>query len=357
MARRPASYYSVQYCRYKYLESDGVIQHPTTAAPDSGKHNSDKNTAATLLISMQPNGRRDGKDNHPPEERPQEAPAGTDSIASETTALLLAQQQQQQQQYRRPFPATTIFQGADFRCWPTKMLGIAFVAALFCWSIVHRQDRPTITPIVQQSSSRLDLMTTSRSSEEDHATKNANSTTTASPFPVDFVWGVATSAYQIEGAVQEDGRGETVWDVFVRQPDTILDGSTGDAADDHYHRMRQDVALMNSLHIRAYRFSIAWSRILPNGGTARGSGRDDDEIVNAAGIDFYHQLIDELLLHGIEPYITLFHWDLPQALQENLDGGWLDRRCVDAFVEYARVVFQNFSPKVKHFITLNEPWT
>lgn len=166
------------------------------------------------------------------------------------------------------------------------------------------------------------------------------------PFPVDFVWGVATSAYQIEGAVMEDGRGETIWDTFVRIPDAVLDNSTGDVADDHYHRWKEDVALMKSLNVTAYRFSIAWSRILPTG---RGA-------VNEAGIQFYDRLVDELLANSIEPWITLFHWDLPQALQDDF-GGWLDPRTVDAFTEYASVVFQRYAPKVKRFITLNEPWT
>jgi Glycosyl hydrolase family 1 len=166
------------------------------------------------------------------------------------------------------------------------------------------------------------------------------------PFPSDFVWGVATSAYQIEGAVTEDGRGVTIWDTFVLVPGAVADNSTGVTADDHYHRWKDDVALMKSLHVTAYRFSIAWSRILPTG---RGT-------INAAGIRFYETLIDELLANDIEPWITLFHWDLPQSLQDDF-GGWLDHRTVDAFADYARVVFQSFCPKVKRFITLNEPWT
>jgi beta-glucosidase len=171
-------------------------------------------------------------------------------------------------------------------------------------------------------------------------------TDAAEPFPADFVWGGATSSYQIEGATQQDGRGETIWDAFVRIPGNILDGSTGDVADDHYHLYQQDVALMKSLNVKAYRFSIAWSRILPTG---KGP-------VNEAGLGFYDRLIDELLNHGIEPWITLFHWDLPQALQTEYEG-WLDRRTVDCFSDYARIIFQNFSHKVKRFITLNEPWT
>jgi beta-glucosidase/6-phospho-beta-glucosidase/beta-galactosidase len=137
-----------------------------------------------------------------------------------------------------------------------------------------------------------------------------------------------------------------------------MDHSNGDIADDHYHRMKQDVALLKSLNVRAYRFSMAWSRIIVP------TGRDDDDdratttttTINEAGVQFYHQLIDELLLHGITPYVTLFHWDLPQPLQQEF-GGWLDRRCIDAFVDYARIVFDCFASKVKHFITINEPWT
>lgn len=186
-------------------------------------------------------------------------------------------------------------------------------------------------------------------------TVSANSTTTMvssdivqqeQKFPFNFVWGVATSAYQIEGAVHEDGRGPTIWDVFVQIPGHVLDGSTGDIADDHYHRYKDDIELMKSLNIQAYRFSIAWSRILPTG---RGP-------INMAGIHYYNDLIDELLQQNIQPWITLFHWDLPQALQDEYNG-WMDIHTVNYFVEYANIVFQHFSHKVKHFITINEPWT
>ena len=184
---------------------------------------------------------------------------------------------------------------------------------------------------------------------------NSTKTTTASPeivqqkeqkFPSNFVWGVATSAYQIEGAVHDDHRGPTIWDVFVEIPGHVLDGSTGDIADDHYHRYKDDIQLMKDLNVRAYRFSIAWSRILPTG---RGP-------INMAGIHFYSDLIDELLRQNIQPWITLFHWDLPQTLQDECNG-WMDQRTVNYFVEYATIVFQHFGHKVKRFITINEPWT
>ena len=171
------------------------------------------------------------------------------------------------------------------------------------------------------------------------------------PFPDHFVWGVATSAYQIEGAVQE--RGRTIWDAFCEIPGNILDGSTGNVANDHYHLFTTDVALMKSLNVRAYRFSIAWSRLLP-------TGRHRDS-VSVAGIQFYHDLIDELLRQNIEPWITLFHWDLPLTLQEDDDnnngGGWLNVTTISAFVDYAELVFQEYGHKVKRFITINEPWT
>lgn len=165
-------------------------------------------------------------------------------------------------------------------------------------------------------------------------------------FPSGFVWGVATSAYQIEGATHEDGRGPSVWDVFVKEDGVISDGSNGDVADDHYHLWREDIQIMVDLNVSAYRFSISWSRILPKG---RGE-------VNQKGIEFYDRLIDALLEKQIVPWITLFHWDLPQALEDDF-GGWLDERTIDAFEEYSRVIFKHFSHKVKHFITLNEPWT
>lgn len=165
-------------------------------------------------------------------------------------------------------------------------------------------------------------------------------------FPPDFVWGVATSAYQIEGAAALDGRGPSIWDVFVQKPHAILDHSNGSIADDHYHLYKSDVKLLVELGVTSYRFSLSWSRILPNGTLP----------VNQKGLDFYHVLVDELLENNIQPWITLFHWDLPNSLQESY-GGWLDDRTVDAFVDYAELVFDNFADRVQYFITINEPWT
>lgn len=163
-------------------------------------------------------------------------------------------------------------------------------------------------------------------------------------FPKDFVWGTATASYQIEGAWNKDGKGESIWDRFSHTPGKVLNGDTGDVACDHYHRWRDDIQLMKDLGIKAYRFSIAWPRILPSG-----SGK-----VNEAGLEFYSQLVDGLLEVGIEPYATLYHWDLPQALQDK--GGWADRMVVDAFVEYADITTRALGDRVKNWITLNEPW-
>jgi beta-glucosidase len=163
-------------------------------------------------------------------------------------------------------------------------------------------------------------------------------------FPAGFLWGFATSAYQIEGAWDEDGRGMSVWDDFVRRPFHIVDGSTGDVACDHYHRMAEDVALMGDLGIGAYRFSIAWPRIVPAG---RGP-------VNQPGLDFYDRLVDQLLAAGIAPIATLNHWDLPLALEAS--GGWRDRATVGAFVDYAGIVFGRLGDRVPTWLTHNEPW-
>jgi beta-glucosidase len=163
-------------------------------------------------------------------------------------------------------------------------------------------------------------------------------------FPPGFVWGAATSAYQIEGAVHEDGRGESIWDRFSRTPNKVEDGTTGDVACDHYHRWKDDVALMKRLGLCAYRFSIAWPRIVPQGTGAP----------NARGLDFYSKLVDQMLALGIEPYVTLYHWDLPQVLQDV--GGWANRATAEAFVRYAEIVARTLGDRVKYWITHNEPW-
>jgi beta-glucosidase len=162
-------------------------------------------------------------------------------------------------------------------------------------------------------------------------------------FPGGFVWGTATSAYQIEGAVNEDGRGPSIWDSFTHTQGTIEDRSNADVACDHYHRYKEDIGLMKALGTKAYRFSIAWPRIFPEG-----SGTP-----NGKGLDFYHSLTDELLANGIEPYATLYHWDLPQALQDRY-GGWRSRDTAKAFADYAGYVAKCLSDRVRHFFTINE---
>ncbi|MET9066326.1 GH1 family beta-glucosidase [Streptosporangium sandarakinum] len=163
-------------------------------------------------------------------------------------------------------------------------------------------------------------------------------------FPADFVWGAATSAYQIEGAVEEDGRGRSIWDTFVRQPGRIVNGENADVAIDHYHRYRDDVRLMAELGLGAYRFSVSWPRIQPDG-----SGP-----VNARGLDFYSRLVDELLERGVDPWVTLYHWDLPQALEDA--GGWPSRETSKRFADYAAAVHDALGDRVRNWSTVNEPW-
>lgn len=163
-------------------------------------------------------------------------------------------------------------------------------------------------------------------------------------FPPGFVWGAATSAYQIEGAVDVDGRGKSIWDEFVRKPGRILNGDTADVAVDHYRRYRDDVKLMADLGLTAYRFSVSWPRVQPEGSGA----------VNPAGLDFYKRLTDELLAHGIDPWITLYHWDLPLPLEEA--GGWPARDTAKRFSEYAAIVHEALRDRVTNWSTVNEPW-
>jgi beta-glucosidase len=161
--------------------------------------------------------------------------------------------------------------------------------------------------------------------------------------PEGFSFGTSTAAYQIEGAVTEDGRGASIWDTFTAQPGRIVDGTSGAVACDHYHRVDEDVALMQGLGVDGYRFSVAWPRIQPTGAGA----------VNQAGLDFYDRLVDTLLAAGIKPMATLYHWDLPQALED--DGGWLNRATTDRFQEYAAIMGAALADRVEHWIPVNEP--
>ena len=172
----------------------------------------------------------------------------------------------------------------------------------------------------------------------------SNSNSGRRPFPADFRWGAAVSAYQVEGAVGEDGRGESIWDRFSATPGKIVAGDSGAIACDSYHRYREDVRLMRELGLNAYRFSIAWPRVVPEG---RGPA-------NAAGLDFYDRFVDELLEAGIEPFVTLYHWDLPQALEDR--GGWPARETAEAFAEYVEIVGARLGDRVRKWITQCEPW-
>ncbi len=162
-------------------------------------------------------------------------------------------------------------------------------------------------------------------------------------FPDGFVFGAATAAFQIEGSTRADGRTDSIWDAFCRVPGAVVGGDTGDVAVDHYRRMPDDVALMSELGLHAYRFSVAWPRVRPDGGE-----------VNQAGLDFYSRLVDELLGRGITPWVTLYHWDLPQALE--MQGGWTSRDTAHRFADYAATVHQALGDRVVHWTTLNEPW-
>ena len=162
-------------------------------------------------------------------------------------------------------------------------------------------------------------------------------------FPAGFLWGAATASYQIEGAAREDGRGPSVWDTFARRPGAVALGHTGDVATDHYHRFKEDVALMKELGLKAYRFSASWSRICP----------DDTGRVNPKGLDFYHRLVDELRGAGIQPWLTLFHWDLPQWAEDKF-GGWEGRECASAFADYAAVMAKHLGDRLAGVCTINE---
>ena len=163
-------------------------------------------------------------------------------------------------------------------------------------------------------------------------------------FPPDFVWGAATAAYQVEGAVSTGGRTPSIWDTFADGPGHIRNGDRAEVACDHYHRYGEDVALMRAMGLGAYRLSLSWPRLLPHGGNR----------LNAAGIGFYDRLVDELLEAGITPWVTLYHWDLPQEIED--DGGWPARATAARFAEYAGIAASALGDRVKHWITLNEPW-
>ena len=163
-------------------------------------------------------------------------------------------------------------------------------------------------------------------------------------FPNNFLWGAATAAYQVEGAAAEDGRGLSIWDTFSHTPGKTHNGDSGDIACDMYHRYPADIEIMRGLRIKGYRLSISWSRLFPNG----------DEVREERGFAFYDNLINELLSQGITPYITLYHWDLPQALEDK--GGWRSRETIDAFGKYAAAVAKHYGDRVKHFAPINEPW-
>lgn len=161
-------------------------------------------------------------------------------------------------------------------------------------------------------------------------------------FPHDFLFGAASAAYQVEGGWNEDGKGPSNWDVFSKIPGKTYEGTNGDVAVDHYNRYKEDIRLMAEMGLESYRFSIAWTRIL----------QDGDGEVNEKGLEFYNNVIDECLKYGIVPFVTLYHWDLPQSLES--DGGWLNKRSVDAFERYAQICFESFGDRVKHWITFNE---
>nr|POE69591.1 cyanogenic beta-glucosidase [Quercus suber] len=168
-------------------------------------------------------------------------------------------------------------------------------------------------------------------------------------FPEGFIFGTAAAAYQYEGAAKEDGKGPSIWDTYTHEhPDWIKDGNNADVAVDQYHLYKKDIRIMNKMNLDAYRFSISWSRVLPKGKLSGG--------VNREGIEYYNKLINRLLSRGIKPFVTIYHWDLPQALDDEY-GGFLSPKIMDDFRDYAELLFKEFGDRVKHWITLNEPWS
>jgi beta-glucosidase len=193
------------------------------------------------------------------------------------------------------------------------------------------------------SAASVALASTARGAAKPGAAAKGGAAVKGAPFPKDFAWGVATASYQVEGAANEDGRGPSVWDVFCRKKGAIFDGNTGETACDHYHKYKEDVALMKALGVKSYRFSVSWTRVLPNGVGA----------VNGKGLDFYDRLVDELGKAGITPMCTAFHWDYPEALYKR--GGWLNRDSADWFGEYTALLADKLSDRVKLWVTQNEP--
>jgi len=209
---------------------------------------------------------------------------------------------------------------------------------------ISRRTFAKITSIAAVSSaSTMGTSALSEAIAQSRPAKHIKPGAPARRFPKGFLWGSATASYQVEGAFNEDGRGPSIWDTFSHTPGKVVNNATGDVADDHYHRYKEDVQLMKSLGVKAYRFSIAWPRVFP-----RGSGAP-----NPKGLDFYKRLVDELLANGIQPFATLYHWDLPQALQDN-GGGWESRDTSKAFGDYGGYVAKHLSDRVKHFFTINE---
>jgi beta-glucosidase len=205
--------------------------------------------------------------------------------------------------------------------------------------VVNRLSRRTFARLFGSAALAPAALTNLATSASAQTAQSASATRS---FPQGFLWGSATASYQVEGAVHEDGRGPSIWDTFSHTAGKTNNGDTGDVADDHYHRYKEDVALMKALGLKTYRFSVAWPRVFPQGaGTP-----------NPKGLDFYNRLLDELLANNIQPYCTLFHWDLPQALEDK--GGWQSRDTSEAFAAYAGYVAQHLSDRVKHFMTLNE---
>ena len=218
----------------------------------------------------------------------------------------------------------------------------------------QKPEKPSNRPVSRRSFAKLSgaaalTLTSSLASRSPGAEAQTRTATTGDSlrkFPRNFTWGTATASYQVEGAVAEDGRGPSIWDTFSHTPGKVANNANGDVANDHYHRYKSDVQLMKALGVKAYRLSIAWPRVFPSG----------DGPPNAKGLDFYDRLVDELLANGIQPYATLYHWDLPQPLQDRF-GGWEGRETPRAFADYAGYVAARLTDRVKHVFTLNEAST